>query len=261
MIDAHAHIQMPPLSPQWEALYDRAKAAGLGAIVLVGESVASSESALRLAGERNDLWATIGVHPEHAAVFDAGAREGMERMAEEGRAAGKLKAVGEIGLDYHWIDPADPIAKKAQWDAFEWQIDLANRHDLPIVIHSREAGEDTLAIIANHRPKYALMHCYSYGVPTAERFLGLDERNMIAFTGILTYPNAGMLRDVCAAVELERMVTESDCPYLAPQKYRGQQNEPAYITEIVSEIARIKNTSFEQAAQKTGENARRFFEF
>lgn len=261
MIDAHAHIQMPPLSPQWEALYDRAKAAGLEAIVLVGESVVSSGDALHLAREKEDLWATIGVHPEHAGSFDSEARETMQQLATEGLASGKLKAVGEIGLDYHWIDPADPVAKKAQWDAFEWQIELANKHNLPVVIHSREAGEDTLSILAAHRPKYALMHCYSYDVPTAERFLGLDERNMIAFTGILTYPNAQVLRDVCAVLSLDRMVTESDCPYLAPQRYRGQQNEPAYITEVVAEIARLKNTSFEQAAQATGENARRFFGF
>lgn len=259
MIDAHAHIQMPPLSSEWEALYDRAKTAGLQAIVLVGESVASSEDALRLAGEREDLRATIGVHPEHARDFGVAEKESMERLAAEGSGSGKLKAAGEIGLDYHWIDPADPVARKAQWDAFEWQIDFANRHDLPIVIHSREAAEDTLSIIAAHRPKYALMHCYSYDVPTAERFLAMDERNMIAFTGILTYPNAKVLRDVCAAVSIDRVVTESDCPYLAPQKYRGQKNEPAYVTEIVTEIARIKNTSFEQAAQATGENAKRFF--
>lgn len=261
MIDAHAHIQMPPLSSEWEALYDRAKSAGLTAIVLVGESVVSSEDALRLTGERDDLWATIGVHPEHAGGFGPAEKEIMERLATEGSSSGKLKAVGEIGLDYHWIDATDPVAKKGQWDAFEWQIDFANRNDLPIVIHSREAGEDTLSIIEEHRPKYALMHCYSYDVATAERFLAMDERNMIAFTGILTYPSAQVLRDVCAAVPLDRVVTESDCPYLAPQKYRGQQNEPAYITEIVAEIARIKNTSFEQAAQATEENARRFFGF
>lgn len=261
MIDAHTHLQMEPLRSQIESLLTRAHVAEVSQMVLVGVDLDSSHKAIELCSEFEGMFPTVGVHPSDGVKNNIG-----ELDTEEGRGTfvhlasdKRVCAIGETGLDYHWIDRHDEEKRQQQWRSFIFQIEESIKLDLPLIIHSREAEEDTLQIIGKHQPVRALMHCFSYDVNTAEAFLELNPDNMIAFTGIVTFPSAKDLQEVARYIPLERILTESDCPYLAPQKYRGQQNEPSYITEIALKIAELKGLSFDEVAQQTTQNAVKFF--
>jgi len=261
MIDAHAHLQLEPLRSQFDDLHARAQAANVTRMILVGVDLDSSKKAIELSALHADLHATVGVHPSD------GVKNGIGELdTEQGRAEftnllqqNKVCAIGEAGLDYHWIDKNDAQKRKQQWDMFIFQIQQSKKYALPLIIHSREAGEDTLAILREHEPCRALMHCFSYDEELAADFLSLNPKNKIAFTGIVTFPSAKEIQQTARSVDLERMLTESDCPYLAPQKYRGQQNEPAYIAEIVAKIAELKGISFDEVDRQTESNAIKFF--
>lgn len=256
MIDCHAHLDIPPLLPDLAGILERAKQAGLTHILNVGERTSSSQASVALARQHEQIYAVVGIHPDNAREWaDAENRQQLEQLLQQP----KVQAVGEIGLDYYRIQPEDEQSRKIQRAAFLGQIELAKKYNLPVVIHSRNAPEDTFEIIRDSGLEKVVMHCYAYDVAWAEKFLGLNENYLISFTGIVTFPNAHMNQEVAKHIPLPRMTAETDCPFLAPQKYRGQRNEPAYVTEVVKKIAELKEITQAEAEQQTDANARRFF--
>lgn len=267
LIDTHAHLDNPQFHKDRDAVIQRAFEAGVHPILTIGADVASSKAALEIARRDKGIWATAGIHPG-SADNDPGDLD----MLRELIAAPEIVAVGEIGLDYYWDN--NP-SRNDQQRAFEAQLALAADFGKPVVIHIRDKGgpqhgegrtdayDDTLALLRDwtsahrtiHQP--GVLHCFSGDLTFA-----LDVLELGFFLGIdgpVTYPNAQDLRSVVAQVPLDRLLLETDCPYLAPQTRRGKRNEPAYLCYIAEKIAEVKGVSVEKVARITTANAKRLF--
>ena len=234
--DAHCHITADVL--------DEARAAGVTRFVDVGTDLASSQAAIELARDHDDVWATAGVHPHDA----AGGLDGLTELL------GDVVAVGECGLDYHY----DHSPRDVQRAVFATQIGLAHEHDLALVIHSREAWDDTFAILGTEGvPDRTVFHCFTGGPAEAERALALGAH--LSFSGIVTFPSAGDVREAAAACPLDRMTVETDSPYLAPVPHRGKPNQPAWVPLVGEAVAVAKGVPVEEVARATTANAERLF--
>lgn len=244
-VDTHCHLQHPAFDGDCDAVVERSLAQ-LDWLVVIGDTVASSEQACNMAGPR--IYATVGIHPHEAKHADAPALAAIEALARrEG-----VCAIGEIGLDYHY----DFSPRDVQRAAFEAQLDMAARLDMPIVIHCREAEDDVAAIVeaASIRP-HGVVHCFGGDEAFAERCLGWGM--YVSFAGNVTFPKAQRLRDAAAVVPLERLLVETDSPYLAPQPLRGKRSEPLFVQYVGETIAGIKGVSPEELAAQVKENAAR----
>jgi TatD DNase family protein len=254
-LDAHAHVQAPQFDADRAAMLDRARAAGIGGIICAGDDVASSAAALALAESAPDIWATAGVHPHEAAAAGPAALDDLRALL----AAPRCVAIGEIGLDYFYDRSPRPVQR--EW--FARQCALAAENGKPIVVHTRDAAEDTLAILTDWiaggglPDPPGLIHCFAYDQATAERFLALGF--LLSIPGTVTYPRAETVRAVAAWMPEDRLTVETDCPYLAPQRWRGQRNEPAYLVETVRQIAALRGVDALRLAQTAATNARRLF--
>lgn len=260
VVDAHAHTWDRALRPDHAGALARAWATGLAAIIEVGCDLPTTLESLELARREPRVFAAAGLHPHEAAHLDA-QRDGL-RAAVEG---GGFVAVGEIGLDfYRNLSPAD-----AQVAAFQWQLDLAREHALPVVIHSRNADEECFAILdawVRRVGRYlgpdrevGMMHCYAGDVALAERYLDLGF--LISVPGTVTYPANARGQDVARSVPLTRMLVETDCPYLTPVPWRGRRNEPAYVAETARFVAALRGCTADEVAHETAANAARLFGF
>jgi TatD DNase family protein len=250
IIDSHAHLHFDSFdSDRGEALA-RARAAGVVAMIDVGTDAATSRMAFELAGRENDVFPTAGIHPNDSGAATADDWAAVERMIEDRRCVG----VGECGLDYY----RDRTPKDVQLAAFERQIGLARSRDLPLVIHCREAFADVYAALrgagASHR---GVMHCFSGNVEQALEAVALGLH--VSFAGPLTYPKNGALREALAKVPGDRVLVETDCPFLPPDGKRGKRNEPSFLPHLVHEIARASGESPEAAAHRTSANAKALF--
>jgi TatD DNase family protein len=234
LVDTHAHLDDARFASEVEAVIARARAAGVLRIVTVGAGVASSAAALDLARRFPEtLRATVGIHPHDADGATDSARREIESLAS----AREVVAVGETGLDYHY----DNSSRAGQRSAFEWQVDLAARSGKPVVVHCREAFDDCMAVLQSRGRGVALRgvaHCFSGDWTQARAFLDLGL--CLSFAGPLTFPKATALRDVAARAPLDRIVVETDCPYLAPQPVRGRRNEPAFLTHTVAALEALR---------------------
>ena len=231
-IDSHAHLDAERFNDDLEAVLARAVEAGVHRIVTVGTGIASCEEAIALAQSRPEhIAAAVGLDPHRADDVDDAA---LTRLAEL-LGDSNVIAVGETGLEYHHRTSSHEAQKRI----FEAQIQLALDVNMPLVIHCREAFGDCLAILRSHRQPTlrGVAHCFSGGVAQAEAFLELGF--MISFSGVLTFPNAGELREVARCVPLEKALVETDCPYLAPQPKRGKRNEPAYVAYVAEALAEV----------------------
>lgn len=256
LIDSHAHLDDRAFDADRLEVVRRAREAGVRAIVTVGvaETVEGIERAVALASGHDEVYATVGVHPHDAEKFGPEAYPRIERLAGHPRVVG----VGETGLDYHYMhSPA-----KVQQEAFRRFLRMARRVDLPVVIHTREAEGDTLSILrealAEHPgPLCGVVHCFSGDYDLARKFLdmGLD----LSFTGVITFPGAAGLRDVLKKIPLERVLLETDCPYLAPVPHRGKRNEPAFVARVAGQVANVLGRSPRDVARVTANNAVRRF--
>jgi len=251
LFDTHAHLHFPEYEADRAAVLDRARAAGVHGMVTVGTDVAASEAAVALAGQEPDVWASVGVHPHDAGEADARALAEIERLAR----APRVVAVGEIGLDFF----RNLAPREVQIDAFERQLQLARRVALPVVIHCRDAHAETLAILAEARVGEigGVMHCFSGDVDVARRCLDLGL--LISLAGPVTYKNARALPEVARFVPADRLVLETDCPFLPPEGHRGQRNEPAYVSLTAARVAALRGEPLERLAATTSDNARAFF--
>lgn len=249
LVDTHAHLDDRDYAADREAVIARASAESIG-IVTVGVHVRSSEEAVRLAARHSTVWAAVGVHPHDAKRLDAAGLARLEVLAGEGR----VVAIGEIGLDYY----RDLSPRDVQRRALREQFALARRLSLPVVLHNREATADLLAILDEAPlPKGGVVHSFLGDRDLAEAFL---ERGFhLGIGGPVTFGKNAIQSEAVAAIPLERILLETDCPYLTPVPHRGKRNEPLYVRHVAEAVGRIKGVSVEKVARQTTENARALF--
>ena len=254
LIDSHAHIDFPQFDADRDAMLERARAAGLTALLAIGSGPGPEklDAAIPYAEQHDWIYASIGTHPHEAKDFTSAHLDQLSKLA----AHPKVIAWGEIGLDYFY----DHSPREIQAQVFRDQLARAYAAELPIIIHCRDAWPDTLAILDEvWRPTGlgGILHCFTSTLEDAQR--GLDMGFLISFAGNSTYPKAGSIRDVAKALPLDKILIETDSPFLAPQGFRGKRNEPAHVAEVAKALATVRNLSPEEVAAATAANFRRFF--
>ncbi len=252
LIDSHAHIDDQKFNEDREAVLENARAAGVELIINPGADEASSFRAVAMSEKYPMVYATVGIHPHDAKDYDAHKHDALLR---EWAKKEKVVAIGEIGLDYHY----DYSPRDVQQEVFIRQLIIAKAVSLPIVIHNRESMEDMVRILKEYfAPEYGgIMHSYSGSVEMAKVFLEMGF--YLSISGPLTFSNARKLPEVVAMMPLERLLIETDSPYLTPTPHRGKRNEPAYVGLVAAEIARIRGMAVEEVAEITTSNAKRVF--
>ncbi len=248
--DTHVHLN----SEQYEnfaQIIINALKNNVSKMVVIGYDLESSKKAIEIANSCSFVYAAVGIHPSEIKKMNNDDLKQIEKLLSNP----KVVAIGEIGLDYHW----DKDNKQEQQEMFIKQLKLAKKHKLPIIVHSRDAGNDTLEILKNNKKLYktGIMHCYSYSLDLAQEYLKLNL--YLAFGGALTFLNAKQNKEVVKEVELEKLLIETDAPYLTPHPYRGERNEPKYISLVAKEMAKIKNIEEEMVADITYRNACKVF--
>lgn len=243
IFDTHAHLNLPPLSDDLDKYIFDAKESGVTQIMVVGADIASSTLARDIAEQYDNIYYAVGIHPIHDDEFDL---DIIRQLAD------KAVAIGEVGLDYfHKHD------KQVQAEEFRAQIKLAQELDLPLIIHARDAEQDALDILREMGAMSAVFHCYSGNAQIAQQII--EAGYHISFTNIITYPSACELREVVASIPLDKIMVETDCPYLPPQERRGQLCTPTDTLSVVKQIAEIKQLAPEQVAEITTQTAEQFF--
>ena len=253
LVDSHAHLDM--ISQDIEAVcavMKRARNEGVGAVLSVGIDMASSKSAVRFAQRIDDVFASVGIHPNDADQFSQDALMVLKRLSQNDN----VKAWGEIGLDYY----RNRTPKKVQQKAFEAQLQVASDMSLPVIIHARDALEDCIHVIRNFLTKGPLggvFHCFSGTEADARKVLDLGF--YISFTGVITFPKAEIAREVVRFVPMDRILIETDSPFLSPVPFRGKPNEPARVRYVAEMVARVKGVDYAEVASCTTKNAKDLF--
>jgi TatD DNase family protein len=253
-LDSHAHLDDPDFEADRAAVIERARAAGLRYLLAVGGGTGPDnlEAPVSLAERHDWIYATVGVHPHDARHFAEHHAELIRKLAQHPRVVG----IGEIGLDYHYDNSPREIQKRV----LIRQLELAQEAKLPIVIHCREAWSDLAEIIKAHWKSSGLggiLHCFSGARQDALKFLNWGFQ--VSFAGNLTYKKAENLREVAREIPLDRLLTETDCPYLAPVPYRGKRNEPAFVIEVARTLAALRHLGAEEFGEMAVRNFERFF--
>ena len=249
LFDTHAHLNDPAFDEDRAQLLETFKDAGVGLVLNAGCSLESSRDIIKMAENYPWLYASVGSHPDSA-------DEVNEEVIEEYRklcAHEKVKAIGEIGLDYYYED----IPREIQKSAFRMQMALANELDMPVIIHEREAHDDGMRIVKEFPKVKGVFHCYSGSAEMARQLVNMGW--YIGFTGVLTFKNARKEVETAASIPLDRIVLETDCPFMAPEPYRGKRNDPGYLPKMAEKLAEIRGISVEEAIAVTTENAKRLY--
>jgi len=250
LIDTHAHLEMTDYDEDRDEVLRRARRGGVRQIVTIGIDRMSSEKSLKLAKAHDFVFATVGVHPHNAQDVDARDLDALARLAAEP----EVVAWGEIGLDFYRRH--SPEAQ--QIGAFESQLALASSLNLPVIIHSREANSEVFETLKKRKGDVkGVIHCFSGDVPLAYAYM--DIGYYISIPGTVTYKKASLIQDVATHIPLERLLLETDAPFLAPVPKRGKRNEPALIVHTAEKIAQLRHEDFETIAHQTTENARKLF--
>ncbi len=248
LVDTHCHLADAAFAGDAREAVDRAAAAGVGHVVVVGESRQAAEQALALAARDPRLSATAGIHPHVASQWDADAAHWLaERLADP-----RVVAAGEMGLDYHY----DYAPRDRQRNAFDAQLEIAAAAGKPAVIHSRDADEDVAAVLRNHPGTVAVLHSFSSGPAVLDA--GLSLGHYVSFSGMITFKNWRQ-DDAIRRVPTDRLLVETDAPYLAPVPHRGKRNEPALVVHVAERLAVVLGLTADEVAQLTTANARRLF--
>ena len=253
IFESHAHYNDEKFDTDRETLLASIPEQGIETIINVGSSIEACEKTVTLMEQYDFIYGAIGVHPSDIAGLNEESFSWIRQTLNHPMAV----AVGEIGLDYYW--EKDPGMQEQQKYWFCRQLELARESDLPVIIHSREAAADTMALMKDMGCQEipGVIHCYSYSKEMAMEYLKLGY--YIGVGGVVTFKNARKLKETVAAVPMERILLETDSPYLAPEPYRGKRNSSLYLPYVAAEIARIKEISVEEVIQKTNENARKLF--
>lgn len=254
LIDSHAHIQGKEYAGEAEAVIARARAAGVDRIIAVGGAgdMSSNGAAVELAARFENIYATVGMHPHDAK--DVGAEE--LRILQELAASPKVVAVGETGLDYYYNHSPHEVQRRV----FSQFIQMARATQLPIVVHERDAAKETADLLRGEGAGQlrGVIHCFTGNYESACAYLDLGF--YLSFTGIITFKNADALREVVSKVPLERMLVETDSPYLTPVPHRGKRNEPAYVYYVAETVAKVKGIALDEVARATTTNVRALFD-
>jgi len=252
LVDSHCHLDFPEFAPELDAVVARAEAAGVGHMVTISTRVKRHAQVLAIAERFPNVTCSVGTHPHHAhEELDITADELIAHAAHP-----KVVAIGEAGLDYHY----DNSPRDAQERGFRTHIAAARASGLPLVIHSRSADADTARILEEEMGQGAfpaVLHCFTGGPDLARRAIALG--HFISFTGILTFKNSAELRAIAASLPADRILVETDAPYLAPGRFRGKRNEPAYVVETAKVLAETRGVALEEIARQTSENFFRLF--
>ena len=250
LFDTHAHMDDRAFDDDRERILSSLPEQGIALLMNPGCSLASSRAASRLSQEYDYIYAAVGSHPDAADEVD---EEVLEEYRKLCKLNPKIKAIGEIGLDYHYED----IPRQIQQRAFRMQLELARELDLPVIVHEREAHEDGMKIISEFPEVTGVFHCYS---GSAEMARLLVERGWyIGFTGVLTFKNARKAVEVAQSIPLERIVLETDCPYMSPEPFRGKRNDPSRLCYMAEKLAQLRSLPVESIHQITVENGKRLY--
>lgn len=251
LFDSHAHLDDKRFNNDRARVIERAKENNIGLIVNPGSSFETSNEAIKLSQQYDMIYAAVGVHPHNAKSMDDQMLKLIENMAKKD----KVVAIGEIGLDFHYDNSPRDIQKK--W--FRAQVKLAKKLGLPIIIHDRDAHMDVMEILKDEDAfeNGVLLHCFSGSAELARQYVELGA--YISLAGPVTFKNARKPKEVAKEVPLDRLMIETDAPYLTPEPHRGKRNESSYVQYVCQEIADLKDLSFETVAKATKENAKRYF--
>jgi TatD DNase family protein len=252
LVDSHCHLEFPDLAADLDGVVERARAAGLGRMVTISTRVKRFDEVRAIAERYDDIFCSVGTHCHHAAEEADVTTDDLVRLAGHP----KVVAIGEAGLDYHY----DFAPREVQAESFRRHIAAARITGLPLVIHTREAEDDTAAILEEEMgqgPFPALLHCFTSSADLARRAVALGL--YVSFSGVLTFKKSDQLREVAAQLPADRILIETDAPYLAPGKWRGKRNEPAFIVETARVLAEARGISPDEAAAQTTENFFRLF--
>lgn len=250
IFDTHAHYDDEQFQEDRDALLEAMPSLGVGTIVNVSATYESCLHAVELAKKYPHVYAAVGIHPDEVGVLDEEKFAKMREFFKED----KVVAVGEIGLDYYWDNESHEVQRK--W--FVRQLELAKELNLPVVIHSRDAAADTMYVMENYaKDLEGVIHCYSYSKEMAEEYVRMGF--YIGIGGVVTFKNSKKMKEVVGVVPLERILLETDCPYLAPEPFRGKRNQSSYLLYVAEQIAELKGISAEEVIATTEENARRMY--
>ncbi|MFJ7685430.1 TatD family hydrolase [Peribacillus butanolivorans] len=251
LFDTHVHVNAEQFNEDLEDVIERAQEAGVNNMVVVGFDRPTITRAMELIETYDFMYAAVGWHPVDAIDMTEEDLKWIEELSSHP----KVVAIGEMGLDYHW----DKSPRAIQMEVFRKQIRLAKKVGLPIIIHNREATADIVNILKEEEASEVggIMHCFSGSAETAMECI--DINFYISLGGPVTFKNAKKPKEVAAAVPLDRLLIETDCPYLAPHPYRGKRNEPSYVKLVAEQIAEIKQLSVEEVSQATTDNAKKLF--
>lgn len=252
LFDTHTHLNADQFEGEEEAVIARAKEIGVSKMLVVGFDTKTIKRAMTLVEAYDFLYAAVGWHPVDAKDMTDEDLNWIEELASHP----KVVAIGETGLDYYW----DKSAKDIQKEVFKKQIQLAKKVKLPLIIHNREATDDVIDLLEQEGADEVggVMHCFSGTLEQAKKCIDLNF--YISFAGPVTFKNAKALQEVAREVPLERMLIETDCPYLAPHPFRGKRNEPAYVKYVAQQIAQLKNKDIDEIATITYNNAKQLFQ-
>ena len=248
LIDSHCHLNFPDLAQRLPEVLANMAEAGVDKAIAISVSRQSFEEVHAIAQDYPNIYATVGIHPDDPEAEEFSLEELLERAARP-----KVVGIGETGLDYHWCK--GDLAWQHQ--RFDLHIEAANRSGLPLVVHTRDAAEDTMRLLREHQAHAGVIHCFTEDVRIAK--LALDLGFYISFSGIVTFKNAAAIQEAARYVPLDRLLVETDSPYLAPVPKRGKPNEPAYVRHTAAFVAQLRGDSLENIAQATTANCLRLF--
>ncbi len=250
LFDTHAHMDDRAFREDRDALLAGLEEKGVGLVMNPGCSLESSQNAAALAEKYPFVYAAAGSHPDAADEVDDRVLEEYRKLCKRNP---KIKAIGEIGLDYHYED----IPRDIQLRAFRLQMELARELKLPVIVHERDAHEDGMAVVREFSDVTGVFHCYSGSAEMARQLVELGW--YIGFTGVLTFKNARKALETAASIPLERIVLETDCPYMAPEPFRGRRNDPGYLCHMADKLAQLRGITREEAEAITTENGKRLY--
>ncbi len=252
LVDSHCHLDYLAAGPERDAMIARARAAGVGTMLTISTKITEFPSVREIAESDSDIWCSVGIHPHEAAAEPDTAATRLAELASHPKVIG----IGETGLDFYY----EHSPRDRQAEVFRAHAAAARATGLPLIVHTRDADPDTIRILQEEvekGPLTGVIHCFSTGRELAEK--ALEFGFYISLSGIVTFKNAGALREIVRDLPLDRILVETDAPYLAPVPLRGKPNEPAYIVHTASEVARIKGSSVEELSEATTANFHRLF--
>lgn len=250
LFDTHAHFDDPQFDSDRDEVIKSLADDGVTRVMNIGANMETSKKAIEIANKYDFIYATVGVHP--CDTYDM-TDEDIERLRIMAKNNPKVRAIGEIGLDYHFDDTKPDIQK--EW--FIKQLRLAKELNMPVVIHDRDSKGDAIEILKREGISNGVMHCFSGSAETARELVKMGF--MISFTGVLTFKNARRAVEACRSIPIERLMIETDCPYMAPEPHRGERNYSGYVKYVARKMAEIKGLSYEETARITMENGLRFY--